>query len=101
MIKKNTFHGAQYRLPQPGRDFMSGRFDYVRYDERAINDQNVLKFNVENLENLVGHLIKCPRSKALVMSKLEEAYMWIGKGIRNDQIERNRSAESQEERTNS
>lgn len=80
---------------------MSGRFDYVRYDERAINDQNVLKFNAENLEILVDHLIKCPRSKALAMTKLEEAYMWIGKGIRNDQIERNGNAESQEERTNS
>jgi hypothetical protein len=33
-----------------------------------------------------------------VFTKLEEAYMWIGKAVRDDQIERNGSAELLEER---
>ena len=45
--------------------------------------------------------LKSPRTVALALTKLEECYMWIGKAIRDDQIERNGSAELQEERTNS
>lgn len=80
---------------------MSGnRFDYVKYDDKAQADQSLLKDAIASIEQTVNDVIKCPRSKALVMTKLEEAYMWIGKGIRNDQIERNGSAELQEERNN-
>jgi hypothetical protein len=34
----------------------------------------------------------------VVLTKLEEAYMWIGKAIRDEQIERNSKAELQESR---
>ena len=76
------------------------RFDYVKYDEKAVNQQNDFKNYFQGLEGHVSEL-ESPRAKALVLTKLEEAYMWIGKAIRDDQIERNGSAELQEERTNS
>ena len=41
------------------------------------------------------------RSASLALTKLEEAYMWIGKQIRDDQIARNEHYELQEERVNS
>lgn len=74
------------------------RFDYVKYDSKAISDQNGFKETFEKLEGRVHDSLTSPRAKALVLTKLEEAYMWIGKAIRDDQIERNGSAELQEER---
>jgi len=79
---------------------MSNRFDYVKYDQQAINQQNELKDNFINLEIFVNGL-KEGRAKSLVLTKLEEAYMWCGKAIRDEQIARNGDAELQEERCNS
>lgn len=50
------------------------------------------------MEELVEKYIESPRAKALALTKLEECYMWIGKGVRDDQIKRNGSAELQEKR---
>lgn len=77
------------------------RFDYVKYDVKAVADQMLFKGLFETLDKTVGERIASPRAKALVMTKLEEAYMWIGKAVRDDQIERNGSAETQEGRANS
>jgi hypothetical protein len=76
------------------------RFDYVKYDETAIKQQEVFKYQVAMLEHNIEQL-GSPRAKALALTKLEECYMWIGKAIRDDQIARNGSAELQEERSNS
>lgn len=77
------------------------RFDYVVYDQTAIDDQNAFKSFATALETSIKLRITCERSKALALTKLEEVYMWCGKGIRNDQIARNGSAPLQEQRTNS
>lgn len=48
--------------------------------------------NVKNdfchVEEIINKNVNCPRSKALALTALEESYMWVGKGIRNDQIAR-------------
>lgn len=88
------------------------RFDYVKYDNAAMVDQEGAKDLVQKLEHLIEFLcgeddvtkkqIKATaRAKALALTRLEECYMWIGKAIRDDQIARNGSAELQESRTNS
>lgn len=86
------------------------RFDYVKYDEGAIEMQESAKSLCQKLEtqiNSIGYSLgpeehkKVIAEKILALRKLEECYMWIGKAIRNDQIERNGSAELQEERNNS
>lgn len=64
------------------------RFDYIKYDEIALAAQDGFKAMVSELETHIEASIKCPRSKQLALTKLEEVYMWIGKGIRNDQIGR-------------
>lgn len=79
---------------------MPGRFDYVKYDEKAVSQQQDFKNFCQGLEGHINEL-KSPRAKSLALTKLEECYMWIGKAIRDDQIERNGSAPLQEERTNS
>lgn len=80
---------------------VGGRFDYVKYDETAIKHQENFKTLAQHMEANIEDLIKSPRAKAVALTKLEEVYMWIGKGIRDDQIKRNGSAELQEERINS
>lgn len=77
------------------------RFDYVKYDDLAQQQQMSFKEICQVLEKHVNDL-KSPRAKALALTKLEELYMWIGKAIRDDQIDRNHgNTKLQEERTDS
>lgn len=79
----------------------SSRFDYVKYDQAAIDQQDVTKNNVRDVETLINKIAASPggqRAKSLALTKLEECYMWIGKLIRDEQIARNGSAPLQEER---
>lgn len=76
------------------------RFDYVQYDEEAAKHQALLKSHFQATE-LAVNTLNDGRAKALVMTKLEEAYMWVGKAIRDDQLKRNGSAPLQEARGNS
>lgn len=64
------------------------RFDYVQYDHQATQVQKEFKDIFEALEEAVCTL-KPGRAQSLVLTKLEEAYMWVGKAIRDEQIERN------------
>lgn len=77
------------------------RFDYVKYDEEATNNQGIFKEECIVLEDAIESYLISPRAKALAITKLEECYMWIGKAIRDDQIMRNGKAELQEERSDS
>lgn len=78
----------------------TGRFDYVAYDNNAQTKQESAKSLCAVVESFIAQNISCPRSKALAFTKLEEVYMWIGKGIRNDQVAINGSAPLQEGRGN-
>ena len=79
----------------------SGRFDYVKYDEKATKQQAQFKKVFESLENAIEQELGHGRAKALCLTALEETYMWIGKQIRDDQIFRNETTELLEERNNS
>jgi len=67
---------------------MADRFAYVKYDEQSVRAQETLKDHFMSLELLVDALPDS-RAKSLVMTHLEEAYMWTGKAIRDEQIKRN------------
>lgn len=79
------------------------RFSYVKYDEKAVADQVNAKMLCESLEAFISglgtnHGLNRPTSLAL--TKLEEVYMWIGKAIRDEQIQRTGKCEEQKERGN-
>jgi hypothetical protein len=76
----------------------TGRFDYVAYDSEAILLQALFKQSFEEVLADIEINLMSPRAKALVITKLEEAYMWVGKAIRDDQIARNGAAPLQEGR---
>lgn len=65
------------------------RFDYIRYDDQSIAVATHFRDKFVDLEDSVNTLLsaKQGRHKALVMTKLEEAYMWVGKAIRGEQLE--------------
>jgi hypothetical protein len=68
---------------------MTNRFDYVSYDEEAIKTQSQFKELFIEIDKYVDCL-ENGRAKSLALTKIEEAYMWIGKAIRDEQIERNK-----------
>jgi len=76
------------------------RFDYVKYDQEATDKQDYFKRKFKELDCEVQSL-KPGRATSLVFTKLEEAYMWIGKAIRDEQLLRNKDTELQETRCNS
>ncbi len=63
---------------------MSDRFDYVKYDEVAVAHSNEIRGEFEKVEKAC-HLLAEGRAKSLMLTKLEESYMWVGKAIRDDQ----------------
>lgn len=80
-------------------------FDYVAYDAQAKAEQAEAKLRMLQVEDLIALLgrrrviYKCDieRSAAAVAyEKLQECYMWIGKQIRDNQIQRNGSAPLEE-----
>lgn len=79
---------------------MAPRYSYVKYDEQSATLQAQFKTNFEALSAEVEEHLLPGRAKALVFTKLEEAYMWIGKAIRDAQVQRLGTLDSQEERTN-
>jgi len=61
------------------------RFDYVKYDEWSTAMQAKFKEQFQVLEAIAEkHLIN-GRAKSLLLTSLEEAYMWCGKAIRDQQ----------------
>lgn len=79
---------------------MTRRFDYVKYDEEVAKKQELFKFHFESLEQMIDSLLQDSRPKSLLMTALEEAYMWAGKALRDEQIAKNPATPHVETRTN-
>lgn len=80
---------------------MSQRFSYVKYDAVLVTKQEKLKELFEAIEVYAQNTLNDGRAKALVMTHLEEAYMWTGKAIRDEQIARDNTITAHvPERTN-
>lgn len=77
-----------------------GPFDYIKYDEQAASNQARFKAAFEELEALVTAQLPAGRAQSLVLTKLEEAYMWVGKAIRDDQVARTGKSEELTHRGN-
>jgi len=63
----------------------SSRFDHVDYDPAHVEMQQEAKQLCLDLESFIDQMVP-GRSKSLSLTALEESYMWIGKGIRDDQV---------------
>lgn len=87
----------------------STRFNYVKYDETATAKSAAFKAKFQEIEELVEGLLgysagpraatQTSRARENLLTALEEAYMWVGKAIRDEQVA-TRTAELQEGRNN-
>lgn len=76
------------------------RFDYIKYDKQSMGNQEAFKSMFKDLELHVVKSLPFGRAQSLALTKLEEAYMWVGKAIRDDQLRREGTVDLQEERKN-
>lgn len=73
----------------------AGRFDYVKYDEVAQVKSAGFKEKFQQIEELISGLMPGNYGRPVnnALTALEEAFMWCGKAIRDEQVA-NRPAET-------
>lgn len=64
------------------------RFASIEYDPIANSQHTLFKAEFESLGNLVEAQLQNGREKSIVLKNLEEAYMWLGKAIKEEQLQR-------------
>jgi len=77
------------------------RFSYVKYDDKSVALQEEAKDLCEKLEAFIALKLGHGRPQSLAMTDLEKTYMWIGKAIRDNQINRNSQVDHIPERSSS
>lgn len=78
----------------------SRRFDYVVYGEDQKIAQEKFKEFFKQIEDYANSRLVESRPKSLMMTALEESYMWAGKALRDEAIFRNENIPHSEDRTN-
>lgn len=73
------------------------RFDYIKYDDVSLSLQSEAK---QSFEAMAAAIETLPpgRAQALALTKLEEAYMWVWKAIRDAQVARSAATPLNESR---
>lgn len=66
---------------------MTERFNYVDYDAQSKGLNEVMKSAVESLAMRIENM-PVSRERQLALTALEECFMWVGKAIRDAQIQR-------------
>lgn len=77
------------------------RFSFVKYDAHSITTHENLKKRFEDIEDVLAAGLPASRERSLCITHLEEAFMWAGKAIRDEQISRNPETKHVPERGNS
>lgn len=67
---------------------MSNRFSYVKYTSESQAKQEAFKSMFEDIEAYGTNNLVDSRARSLFLTALEEAYMWTGKAIRDEQVNR-------------
>ena len=67
---------------------MSNRFSYVKYTPESQAKQEAFKSMFESIEAYSMQALADSRARSLFLTALEEAYMWTGKAIRDEQMNR-------------
>jgi hypothetical protein len=62
---------------------MATRFEHTKFDAAQQAAQSKFKDACVALERLIDVELPPSRAASLALTKLEEAYMWIGKAIRD------------------
>jgi hypothetical protein len=65
---------------------MSKRLEYVKYDDISLENNARFKLIFESILGNLEYSLKDSREKELALNAVEEAFMWVGKAIKSDQI---------------
>lgn len=84
----------EFVIPEEG--LMSDKFKCIEYDAASLENLEVIQERFTSLAESIEHRLINSRTRALALTSLEEASMWIGKSIRDDQIERTEEQEEAE-----
>ena len=94
-MRRHRRAGKKLQLPKSrllqvlDQTWKVSRLNFVKYDAESLRKNEELKYAVQNVERYLLNLPEC-RERSLAMTAMEEMFMWIGKTIRNDQLERER-----------
>ncbi|HYX39946.1 MAG TPA: hypothetical protein VE954_43170 [Oligoflexus sp.] len=69
------------------------RFDFIAWDGLSEHASRQIKSYAKMLEACIDHHLEPSRERSLAMTALEECFMWVGKGIRHDQLERQKKGD--------
>lgn len=61
------------------------RFDYIRFGVEASELRELLKTQFEAIDKTLERIAD-GRAKSLALTKLDEAYMWANRAIRDEQV---------------
>lgn len=64
------------------------RFNYIAFDLVSNQKQEGFKRMFEMIEAFAAEHLPESRERSLLVTGLEQAYMWTGKAIRNEQLAR-------------
>lgn len=67
---------------------MSKRFSYVKYDTETSAKSEMFKGLCEQLDQAMVENLPHGRERNLAHTNLEQVFMWIGKALRDQQIEK-------------
>jgi len=73
-------------------------FDFIKYDEKSEGTQTYFKAIFVTIEEEIANKIPHSWARDNMMKSLNEAYMWLGKAIRDEQLTRIGSADLNEQR---
>lgn len=66
-----------------------GMFDSVVYNDKSLKIQQDVLFAFENVEDVIERNFKeGSHERDMALTKIEEAYMWLGKDIKRQQLVR-------------
>jgi hypothetical protein len=71
---------------------MIGRFDYVEFDDIAAVKQLRMRMTFEELVQSIERSLPDGRARALAITKIEEAFGWLSRAIRDEQLDRQHGA---------
>ncbi len=74
------------------------RFDGIAFNEQSKTWSSELKKSFEKLEEQIDNYLLDSRSKSVAITHLEDAFMWINKAIKDQQIKSEGDPALQQER---
>lgn len=65
-----------------------GKFDSIQFDNHSQAVSETIKQRYKPLFDLIETSLQPSRERSLVLTKLEESFMWVNKALKEEQLKR-------------